>query len=246
MKNQDRWVESKFVFRKGRLSASFDPRELSVGSRLIATIVAKYYQDAFPVHATGRLLDLGCGKVPFYAAYKAYVSEVLCVDWENSRHNSEYLDHAADLSQPLPFADGAFDTIILSDVLEHIPVPESLWAEMVRVLSNRGKIIMNVPFYYRLHEQPHDYHRFTEFALRRLVANSRMELIQISAIGGAPEILADILSKVATRIPKAGMPIAGALQFLGLWFGKTRLGRRISAATAAEFPFGYFMIAQKP
>lgn len=191
-------------------------------------------------------MDLGCGKVPFYAAYKAYVSEVLCVDWENSRHNSEYLDHAADLSQPLPFADGAFDTIILSDVLEHIPVPESLWAEMVRVLSNRGKIIMNVPFYYRLHEQPHDYHRFTEFALRRLVANSRMELIQISAIGGAPEILADILSKVATRIPKAGMPIAGALQFLGLWFGKTRLGRRISAATAAEFPFGYFMIAQKP
>ncbi|WP_189041663.1 class I SAM-dependent methyltransferase [Aliidongia dinghuensis] len=245
MKNRDQWKESKFVFRKGRLVASSDPGEVSLSSRLIATIVAGRYQDAFPVHGTGRLLDLGCGKVPLYAAYKEYVTEIICVDWENTLHGGEYLDRQVDLSNPLPFADGEFDTIILSDVLEHISAPDNLWNEIVRILAVGGKIIMNVPFYYCLHEQPHDYYRYTEFALRRFVANSNMTLISLEPIGGAPEILADVASKVATRIPKVGRLVARLIQFLGLWFVKTKLGRRISSATAADFPFGYFMIAQK-
>ena len=76
----------------------------------------------------------------------------------------------------LPFGDSEFDTIILSDVLEHIPVPEHLWKEMARILSRNGKIIMNVPFYYCLHEAPHDCSRYTEFALRRFVEMSGLRL----------------------------------------------------------------------
>jgi SAM-dependent methyltransferase len=40
------------------------------------------------------------------------------------------LDFECDLTKPLPFADGEFDTIILSDVLEHVPQPERLWSEI--------------------------------------------------------------------------------------------------------------------
>ncbi|OJY63379.1 MAG: hypothetical protein BGP12_10010 [Rhodospirillales bacterium 70-18] len=245
MKNADMWKETKYVLKSGRLAASPDPREVSISSRLIASLVAASYQGALGAHATGRLLDLGCGSVPLYASYKPYVTEITCVDWENTSHRNIHLDQEADLSQPLPFGDATFDTIILSDVLEHIPVPQSLWNEMNRVLARGGKIILNVPFYYWLHEQPHDYYRYTRFALQRFVQNSDMKMIELKEVGGAPEILADITSKMLMGIPLVGAGAAAILQGLTLWFVRTGIGRRISRRTARGFPFGYFMVAEK-
>src|SRR4029077_560045 len=122
----------------------------------------------------------------------------------NTEHKNRHLDRELDLTNNLPFRDDEFDTIILSDVLEHIPVPEHLWKEMARILSKNGKIIMNVPVFYWLHEEPYDYYRYTEFALRRFVEISGMRLIQLTSIGGAPEIIADLFAKNILRLPKLG------------------------------------------
>jgi SAM-dependent methyltransferase len=108
------------------------------------------------------LLDLGCGKVPFYARYREYVSETVCVDWSNSLHGNGHVDAECDLTQELPFADASFDTILLSDVLEHIPAPERLWREMARLLKPGGELLSSVPFFYWLHEEPYDYYRYTK------------------------------------------------------------------------------------
>ena len=139
-----------------------------------------------------------------------------------------------------------FDTIILSDVLEHLPEPESLWREMHRVLASEGKLLMNVPFYYWLHEQPHDYYRYTEFALRRFADVSGFELIHLDAIGGAPEIMADLFAKNIRRVPKLGSSLARLAQWLTARFIATRLGRRCSESSRQAFPLGYFLVAQKP
>ena len=152
MKNCDKWLPSKYVRRNGKLIASRDDREVGVGSRLIADLIAEYYDRLLRIHARGRLLDLGCGKVPLYAAYKDYVTDVICVDWENTSHKNEYLDFECNINDALPFDDEEFNTIILSDVLEHIFRPEDLWKEMHRVLAKNGKLILNVPFYYWIHE----------------------------------------------------------------------------------------------
>lgn len=167
MRNKESWKPSKFIYKKGRLTATKDPAELAIHSRLIADITAKNYEHLLSKYAHGKLLDLGCGKVPLYAAYRDHVEENICVDWENSLHQNEFLDFNCDLTQNLKFNDGEFDTIILSDVLEHIPEPQRLWDEMARILAPDGVIIMNVPFFYFLHELPHDYYRYTEYALRR-------------------------------------------------------------------------------
>jgi SAM-dependent methyltransferase len=246
MRNQAQWRSSKYVYREGRLTASRDPRQVGIGSRLIADLVAGYYDRNLRKHAQGRLLDLGCGNVPFYATYKEFVKDTTCVDWENTFHRNEYLDYELDLTKPLPFRDDEFDTIILSDVLEHIPVPEHLWKEMVRILSKKGKIVMNVPFYYWLHEEPHDYYRFTEFALRRYVEISGLKLIQLESIGGAPEVLADIFAKNILRLPALGRPLAAAAQWFTSVFIRTKFGRKVSEATRDNFPLGYFLIAEKP
>lgn len=148
MRNRDKWHPSKYVYRNRTLIASRDRNEVGVQSILIGDLVAGFYDKHLRQHARGRLLDLGCGKVPLFIIYKDYATEVTCVDWEHSLHKNEYLDLECNLTEPLPFNDGEFDTIILSDVLEHIPQPDRLWMEMFRILAAGGKIIMNVPFYY--------------------------------------------------------------------------------------------------
>lgn len=245
MKNREKWQPSKYIYKKGKLIASRDRKEVGSGSVLISDLVASFYDANLRLYAKGKLLDLGCGKVPLYNAYKDYVSGNTCVDWGNTLHKNEYLDFECDLTKILPFADGEFDTIILSDVLEHIPQPEHLWKEMSRVLAQNGKIFLNVPFYYWLHEQPHDYYRYTEFALRRFAENSGLNLVLFEAIGGSPEILADIFAKHFQYIPLIGKELAIAIQYLAKFFVNTTLGKKISKQTNQFFPLGYFLIAEK-
>lgn len=247
MKHREQWQPGKYVYRRGRLVASRCPREVSVASRLMADLTARQYDEHLSDHARGRLLDLGCGKVPLYAAYRDLVSEVTCVDWPGSLHGDAHVDVDCDLAQgALPFADHAFDTIILSDVLEHLPHPERIWREMSRVLAPTGTVLMNVPFYYGLHEHPHDYYRYTEFALRRFVAEAGLELVRLDALGGAPEIMADLVAKNALMLPRVGRTLAVCIQWLTWHFGRTRFGHRLSSATSTRFPLGYFVIARKP
>jgi SAM-dependent methyltransferase len=245
VKHQDKWQPSKYVFRKGKLAASRNPNEVSVGSRLLGDINAEFYEVNLRQYARGKLLDLGCGKVPLFLAYKDYVKEITCVDWEKTLHKNEYVDFDCDLTKGLPFSDGSFDTILLSDVLEHIPQPEHLWREMSRILSVNGKIIMNVPFFYWLHEQPYDYYRYTEFALRQFVEKSGLKLVLLESIGGSPEIIADIFAKHLQFIPIIGRCLAIVIQNGMSLFIKTEFGRKMSKNTSAVFPFGYFMIAEK-
>ena len=245
MKNRDRWKPTKFVYKNSKLRASRDPREVGVSSRLVTDLVAILYHENLQHHSKGRLLDLGCGKVPLFSAYKDYISENICVDWVSSLHKNEYLDFECDITEPLPFQDKEFDTIILSDVLEHIPKPEGLWSEMSRILAVDGKIIMNVPFFYWLHEQPHDYYRYTEFSLRRFAENAGLKVIRLESIGGSPEIITDIFAKTIARVPKIGPLLAKLSQWITFHIIKTGFGKKISEATKRQFPLGYFLIAHK-
>lgn len=245
MKNQDRWQPSKYVYRKGKLIASRDGNELNVASRLMGDLIARFYERSLREHARGRLLDLGCGRVPLYATYKDLITENICVDWENTLHKNEYLDFECDLTKDLPFEDEDFDTIVLSDVLEHIPQPEHLWREMARVLAKGGKILMNVPFFYWVHEQPHDFYRYTEFALRRLVEHAGLRVLELEALGGSPEVLADIHAKHCAKIPLIGEGLAIATQAIAGCFSKGAVGKKISARTAKLYPLGYAVVAEK-
>ena len=246
MKNKEKWQPSKYVYKDGKLIVSRDTREVNVASRLLGDLIAGFYDKSLQQHAKGNMLDLGCGKVPLYHAYRKYVTDNICVDWENTQHKNEYLDFECDLTKTLPFKDEEFDTIILSDVLEHIPNPEDLWKEMSRILAINGKIIANVPFYYWIHEKPYDYHRYTEFALRRLVEGSGLKVIHLEPVGGIPEILADILAKYSyNAIPHIGKKLAVFIQYSTECFVRTTKGKRISEKTSKTFPYIYSLIAEK-
>jgi SAM-dependent methyltransferase len=246
MKNSEAWKPSKFIYnKKGKLVASKNLKVVRAGSRLMANLIAQFYDVALKKYAKGKLIDLGCGNVPLYRAYKKYITSNICVDWPHTEHKNKFLDYECDLTQNLPFEDNEFDTIVLSDVLEHIPNPDNLWKEMNRILRLNGIIILNVPFFYWLHERPFDYYRYTKFQLEKFCNDYNFDIIKLGTLGGSLEVLTDIIAKHLSFIPLVGVPFSIIIQFIVLVLRKIKLVKKISEKTSLVYPYGYVLIAKK-
>lgn len=174
------------------------------------------------------------------------MKSVTCIDWGNTLHANSCIDIEADINEPLPLLANSFDTVILSDVLEHIRKPAQLVGEIARVLRPKWCLLMNIPFMYWLHEEPFDYYRYTRFALQDLFDGAGLQTVSIVPIGGAPQVLADLVAKHARSMPFVGKWVASAIQCFVFGIGRTRIGKRISLRSGARFPLGYFAIALKP
>jgi hypothetical protein len=107
---------------------------------------------------------------------------------------------------------------------------------MARLLAPGGKVILNTPFLYWLHEVPNDFYRYTEFALRRFAERSDLQVVEIIPIGGPFDVIADITSKAFER-RRWGRPVALVLQ---------ALARRSTPPSTNRMPLGYGMVARKP
>jgi SAM-dependent methyltransferase len=208
----------------------------------VADRAAAAYASAILEHATGRLADLGCGEVPLFGMYRDLVTDVLCVDWPNSLHGGKYVDVDADLNEPLDLDPGAFDTVIATDVIEHLHTPQSLFDSASRALRPGGKLIVGVPFLYGIHEAPHDYHRYTPFALERMATTAGLVPCAVTAIGGAPEVLVDVAMKTAGFWPFLARLIHAVGQ-AGLALPPIR---RLSVASSRTMAMGYVLVAENP
>jgi SAM-dependent methyltransferase len=246
MRNREKWMPTKYIVKNGALRGARNPAELSTGSILIADINATFFDRSIQKYAKGRLIDLGCGKVPLYHAYKNFVTENICVDWRNSVHENEFLDFECDLNSRLPFEDAEFETVILSDVLEHIREPGILWEEMSRILKKSGHALISVPFFYWIHEAPFDYFRYTKYALYHFIEKNGFEIVEFETTGGALEIMTDMTAKHLQFFPVIGKPLSRFIQYFVLLFRKTRIGGFFSKRSMNVFPLGYFLVLRKP
>lgn len=235
------WQPSKFVIDRGTWRPAPDVAEVARGSRFVASILADVYESAISAHAKGSLLDVGCGKAPLYGMYGPFVDASWWVDWPQSVHRYQRMDVAADLNSALPFRSGTFDTILLTDVLEHLAEPDIIWSELSRLLRPNGRVIVGVPFLYWLHEVPHDYYRYTEHALRRFCDRYHLTIERLEPYGGAPEVIVDLVCKHVAQSAALSLLVLR----LGTWFVRSRLGRRLSDSRARLFPLGYILVAKR-
>jgi SAM-dependent methyltransferase len=241
MKAAEEWKPSKFVLKNGKLLPSEDPAELGIGSRIVAECMAAQYQRALLEFARGKLLDLGCGKVPLYAVYRDLVDDAVCVDWQSGLHGSKHVDFFRDLNAELELPPDSFDTVILSDVLEHIRRPEKLIGQVHQLLRTNGVAILGVPFFYWIHEEPHDFFRYTKFALSGMVEDAGFEVCYLEETGGAPEILADLAGKLMSPVPIVQKSFVRCARMMR----RTSLAKRLTARTRVRFPLGYLLVARK-
>jgi len=96
-----------------------------------------------------RVLDLGCRNGAL-AAHFAQDNEVVGVDIDRAAaaRCSRRLGietRVADLNGPLEFPDASFDAAVLSEVLEHLPYPDLVLAEIRRILRPDGLLVGSVP-----------------------------------------------------------------------------------------------------
>ena len=96
-------------------------------------------------HAAGSILDVGCG----FGAYSGHLRNDgrVCVGCDI---NLQYLRRAAQEGLPvvnvdskLPFPDGSFDSVLLFEVLEHVPDIKTILNESFRVA--RKNVLITVP-----------------------------------------------------------------------------------------------------
>jgi SAM-dependent methyltransferase len=160
--------------------------------------------------ARGRLLDVGCGQRPYENLFLPHVTEYLGIEHEATfgHTHASTSAKAPDLyydGKRLPFEDKSFDTVLNVQVLEHTPEPGALVAEMARVLKDDGVLILTAPFDFRLHEQPHDYFRYTPHGLRTLCEKAGLELFETHPLGSLWSIVAHKLnSYLAFRVARIG------------------------------------------
>lgn len=94
-----------------------------------------------------RVLDLGCGRGGVVERLGATGQWCGCdPDWCSlEEHRTVGLRRSQTLSEHLPFADAAFDVVIASWVLEHLPQPLATWREIARVLRPGGRFLFLTP-----------------------------------------------------------------------------------------------------
>ncbi|NLT74566.1 MAG: class I SAM-dependent methyltransferase [Chloroflexi bacterium] len=195
-------------------------------------------------HARGALLDVGCGTKPHERLLLTLVQRYDTLDVTEA-HGS--LTYVADV-QDMPMVPAAhYDSVLCLEVLEHVPNPERALHEIARVLRPGGVLIMSVPHLSRLHDEPHDYYRYTRYGIIALLRSAGLAVHSLDARGGLFAFLGHQASTALISLTW-GVPVikrlAWYLNILALVYPCLLLDRLFH--TTRYFPLGYVVVATKP
>lgn len=119
-------------------------------------------------------LDIGSGGAPYARVFphRRYITADLATR----------ADARCDVAG-LPFRDGAFDLVLCTEVLEHVPDPDVALDELRRVLRPIGTLVLTTPLTWGVHAA-RDYQRWTRSGLQRILAAHGFDLTECRARGG--------------------------------------------------------------
>jgi ubiquinone/menaquinone biosynthesis C-methylase UbiE len=128
---------------------------------------------------TGKMMDFGCGEKPYKSLFNN-ISEYTGVDYdgEGHKHDKEEIDIYYD-GKTIPFPGNTFDSILTTEVLEHIFNVEDILKELCRVLKPSGKILITIPFAWMEHEAPVDFGRYTSFGMKSLLERNGFKILAL-------------------------------------------------------------------
>jgi SAM-dependent methyltransferase len=133
-------------------------------------------------YVRGTVLDLGCGRRPYHALLASGGAHIVGIDAEADHVPAP--DVCGDV-QRLPFRDAVFDTVVTTQVIEHVFDPLSMIREAGRVLKPGGHLVVTAPQAWPLHEEPRDFYRYTSYGLAGLARAGGFDVLLLSARGGS-------------------------------------------------------------
>ncbi len=170
-------------------------------------------KEFFP-QLSGDVLDVGCGSKP----YREYMPAVRYVglEYDTPRARASFAADAFYDGRTFPFPDGSFDAVLCSQVFEHVFTPEEFLREMHRVLRPGGAVVLTVPFVWDEHEQPHDFARYSSFALKALFERAGFAVEVQRKSTADSRVLFQLLNAYVYKITRTENRALNWLAMLGL------------------------------
>jgi SAM-dependent methyltransferase len=160
-----------------------------------------------------RLLDVGCGSLPYAEFFAGTVSEYIGLDFvENPRAQ---LRGAA---EALPVEDASFDIVLCTQVLEHCDDPAKVVSELRRVTREGGRVLASTHGVQVYHPSPNDHWRWTHTGLELLFSrNASWSALSVAPGAGTTACLGmlintylDLLAQRLHIVPLS-MPFVAAI-----------------------------------
>lgn len=145
-------------------------------------LLAEHVRNAAAGLTGDLVVDLGCGQQPYREYFAGFV-RYLGLDRPGMPDTGEVVDVFADAAD-LPLTSSIADAVICTEVMEHVPDPRRMLADVHRVLRPGGALVLSVPFTWHIHDEPYDYWRFTEYGLHRILEESGFEVEDLRAVNG--------------------------------------------------------------
>jgi SAM-dependent methyltransferase len=203
------------------------------------------------------VLDAGAGRAPYRKLFSHAGYET--ADFVSVK-GKKYVepDYVCDLAA-IPVEDERFDHVLLTQVLEHIPEPATVLAELNRVLKPGGTLWLTAPLFYAEHERPYDFFRYTRYGLRHLLEGAGFAVREIDWMEGYLGTLSYQAKLLGRHLPDSRADYGGGLRGAALACGaklSKRAARRASTGlasldlrfkfTGGGLPKNYQVIAGKP
>jgi SAM-dependent methyltransferase len=177
--------------KQGRLSRAVARVLKSVTNRLLRGLPnpSRYRLRQFAVKAAEqgdskdfRVLDAGAGKAPFRELFDHVTYETADFGQVTNKAYAQ-LDYVCDLTE-IPVDESTYDLVLCTQVMEHVPDPLAVLREFHRVLKPGGQAWLSAPFFFMEHEKPYDFHRFTQFAWRRMADETGFTVKEVKWLEG--------------------------------------------------------------
>ncbi|MFI5251988.1 MAG: class I SAM-dependent methyltransferase [Bacteroidota bacterium] len=176
--------------------------------------IIRWLQDTAVGYAKGVFLDFGCGNKPYYPIFKSSIEKYIGADV------TQNLDQSVDIligdDGILPLDNESVETVLSTQVLEHVKEPQRYLQELSRVLKPGGKLILTCPQSYMLHEEPYDYYRYTRYGVEYLLKKYQLQILQLDTAGGAWRLMGQIFLNHKIHGRKINIPIISGI-FYYLW-----------------------------
>ena len=141
-------------------------------------------------YISGETLDFGAGGAKYQHLIRPLASKYIPFDMQAGKN----IDVVGSVLNP-PFPNSSFDTVISTQVLEHVEKPWIMVGEINRILKSGGICILSAPFMAPYHADPQDYFRFTREGMKSLFQDD-FEIVECRPYGKTFMVLFESIKQV--------------------------------------------------
>jgi SAM-dependent methyltransferase len=220
-------------------------RAISVGLRDRSLLRCLEYARLAEAGLEGNVLDFGGGKNANYRAMTGEWGKGFTLSSANIDTDQDP-DYLLDGDGKIPTEAEAFDAVISLNTFEHIYQLGAALSEIRRVLKPGGRLIFIVPFIFRVHAHPNDYHRGTPAFWEAVLGEHGLPVARIESLTWGPFSTGCTVSGLPG--PLKGLRLRFALLMDVVW-GHRRFRNHETLEAAQEdpvcnAPIGYFVEAK--